>query len=160
MENLPTDPTPECIAKTMPSINPPSLSAEKLFRILLRENRQGNRARYKFACALLALFESKLFVKLGFSSVIQLAEARFRFSRSKTFETIRVARALEDLPLCLDRFLAGKVSWSELRQITRVDLADSEKLWLDCVFPPRSPRGDVGPKATPTRPSRPRSGTH
>ena len=141
MENPPMDPNPEYAAKTIPSVNPPSLSAVKLFRILLKENRQGNRARYKFACALLALFESKLFVKLGFSSVIQLAEARFRFSRSKTFETIRVARALKDLPLCLERLLAGKVSWSELRQITRLDLADSEKLWLTVFSPLGPPEG-------------------
>ena len=77
------------------------------------------------------LFDSRLHLKLGFSSVAQFAEVRFRISRSRTFETLRVARALPELPLSRERFLAGDLTWSDLREITRIASTESEKTWVD-----------------------------
>ncbi len=48
-----------------PTTNLPALSAEELHKICKKAFRVGNRARHKLVVALLALADSKLFVKLG-----------------------------------------------------------------------------------------------
>ena len=80
---------------------------------------------------LLDLDRRGLFRKLGFSSTAQLALMRYQVPARKTRELLRVARALDDLPLIDDAFAAGSISWSAVREISRVAVRDTEKEWLD-----------------------------
>ena len=96
--------SPSATATGKPSTvaNPETLSAEELHRACLTAFRVGNRSRYKFARALATLHATKLYLKLGYSSVAQYAEAHFGYQRSRTFECLRVAKALEDLAAVLE----------------------------------------------------------
>ena len=53
------------------------------------------------------------------------------YQKSATYEALKVAKALGYLPECTDRFLHGTLSWSALKQISRVATTDSEKRWLE-----------------------------
>lgn len=83
---------------------------------------------------LLDLDRRGLFRKLGFSSTVQLALMRFQVPMRKTRELLRVARALDDLPLIDGAFAAGSISWSAVREISRVAVRDTEKEWLDLAL--------------------------
>jgi len=80
---------------------------------------------------LLDLDKRGLFRKQGFSSTAQFALMRHQVSLRKTRELLRVARSLEDLPLIDDAFAAGTISWSAVREISRVAVAETEEEWLD-----------------------------
>lgn len=48
-------------------------------------------------------------------------------------ERVRVARALPTLPLTNDAFHAGRLSWTQVRAVTRVASADDETTYLECA---------------------------
>ena len=48
-------------------------------------------------------------------------------------ERVRVARALPTLPLTNDAFHAGRLSWTQVRAVTRVASADDEATYLECA---------------------------
>ncbi len=109
----------------------PSISAEELHELCQKAYRIGNRARYKLMLGLLALQESGLFYKLGYSSITQYAEVNFGFHSSKTYEYLRVARSLPGLPQTTERFNEGRISWSAVREVTKIATTETEEEWLD-----------------------------
>ena len=48
-------------------------------------------------------------------------------------ERVRVARALPTLPLTNDAFHAGRLSWTQVRAVTRVASPDDEATYLECA---------------------------
>ena len=107
------------------------LSAEKLHELLVTTHVVGNVARRKFIQVLYALHVSRLYFKLGYSSVVQYAEKHFKYRRTQVFEFLRVAEVLKDLPECIKAFDKGAISWSVLKEITRVATAETEGEWLE-----------------------------
>ena len=101
------------------STNPSTISADDLHKILMKTYAIGNLARRRFISALYAMDSSKLYIKLGFSSIFQYTEKHFLCSRSQVYEFLAVAKALEYLPLCDRAFTSGKLSWSILRDIAK-----------------------------------------
>jgi hypothetical protein len=69
--------------------------------------------------------------RLGFRSCAHWLRARMGLSRRAADEQLRIARALEDLPLLTDRFSAGTISYAKVRAITRVATVADESTWLD-----------------------------
>ena len=100
-----------------PPQNPKSLSAEEHHRHLLKCYRLGNRVRREFIEALLFVNEQRLYLKLGSPSIQHYAEKYFRYEPALTYESLRVARVLRQLPLSSGAFDRGEVSWSALREI-------------------------------------------
>src|SRR5438046_2716488 len=98
--------------------NLPSISAQEIHANNLRAFRIGNRARHALNEGLRALYDGELFLSLGSTSITQYAEEHFDFSRSQTYHSIRVARALRVLPLCDRTFRDGEISWTAIREIT------------------------------------------
>jgi hypothetical protein len=49
------------------------------------------------------------------------------------YERVRVARALEELPLIRDAYRAGRMSWSQVRAVTRVATEADQQTWIDCA---------------------------
>ena len=77
-------------------------------------------------------FEQRgLFKKYGFSSTVHFAFIKLQLPPKKTRELIRTARTLEDLPLTDQAFSDGKLSWSAVREITRVATRETEKEWIE-----------------------------
>ena len=74
--------------------------------------------------------DSRLYLELGYSSVFQYAERCFGYGKSETYEQLRVAATLEELPLLREAFEAGAIPWSALKEITRVATRETEAEWL------------------------------
>jgi len=69
--------------------------------------------------------------KHGFASTIQFACVKLQMTRKRACESMRMARALEDLPLIDGAFAKGEISWSAVRELTRVALRETEAEWLE-----------------------------
>ena len=80
---------------------------------------------------LLDLHRRGLYRRFGFAGTIQFALIRFQIPPKKTRELLRVARALEELPRIDRAFAAGRLTWSAVREMTRVAVAETEAEWLD-----------------------------
>jgi hypothetical protein len=71
-----------------------------------------------------------LFRKRGFSSTAQYALIEHRIPKRKTRELLRISRALEELPLIDEAFSKGRLSWSAVRELTRIATPETEREWL------------------------------
>jgi hypothetical protein len=72
----------------------------------------------------------QLFRKQGYASTAQYALMKLHIPLRKTRELLRIARALEHLPLIDAAFSRGRLSWSAVRELTRVTTRETEAQWL------------------------------
>src|SRR3954452_12665750 len=77
--------------------------------------------------------EMSLHVALGYPTLADLVMAELDCSRHTANEKLRVAHELLELPLIDEAFRAGEVSWSKVRELTRVATPDTEDEWLDAI---------------------------
>jgi Holliday junction resolvase RuvA-like protein len=70
---------------------------------------------------------------LGFGSFGEYVERLFGHAPRSTKEKLRVAEALEVLPALASALAAGTLSWSAVRELTRVALPQTEGAWLDAA---------------------------
>ena len=70
-------------------------------------------------------------LRLGHGSFAEYVERLFGYSPRLTREKLRVAEALETLPVMSRALRAGETSWSALRELTRVATPDTERDWLN-----------------------------
>ena len=76
------------------------------------------------------VLKGKLYRGLGFASIHLYAEEALGFSRSKTYEFIRLAEALDDLPKLKDQIDSGKLPWTKAREVVKVATPETEQEWL------------------------------
>jgi hypothetical protein len=67
----------------------------------------------------------------GYSDVHQAATCLFGLGKHSTRERVRVGRALRSLPLIEQALVAGELTYSRAREVTRVANPDDESAWLD-----------------------------
>ncbi len=67
---------------------------------------------------------------LGFGSFHEYAEARLGLSARMAYERVRVVEALAELPLTREALAAGGISYSAVRELSRVMTTASEAAWL------------------------------
>lgn len=72
-----------------------------------------------------------LFRKHGFASTVQFANVRLQLNRKRVYELLRIARALDELPLIDSVFAKGEITWSAVRELTRVAVRETEDEWLE-----------------------------
>ena len=82
---------------------------------------------------LLCAFRSEAHARLAYGSFAEYIERLFGYSPRQTQEKLRVAEALEDLPNTAQELRAGKISFSAVRELTRVATAETEREWLDAA---------------------------
>jgi hypothetical protein len=70
---------------------------------------------------------------LGYGSVLEYAERLFGHAPRLTHEKLRVAAALERLPELEQALSAGELTWSAVRELTRVATPETERAWLEHV---------------------------
>jgi hypothetical protein len=80
---------------------------------------------------LLAALRSAAHVHLGFGGFAEYIETLFGYSRRCIQEKLRVAEALEGLPAVASWLESGTLSWSAVREITRVAVPETEAAWLE-----------------------------
>ena len=79
---------------------------------------------------LLAAWRERADRQLGYASFTEYIERLFGYSPRTTQEKVRVAEALEKLPKIGQALRAGEVSWSAVRELTRVATPETEQEWL------------------------------
>lgn len=70
-------------------------------------------------------------VYLGLGSFVEYCERMLGYRPRTTMERLRVAEALETLPLLQQALQEGRVSWSAVRELTRVAIGATEAEWLE-----------------------------
>jgi hypothetical protein len=72
-------------------------------------------------------------VRLGHGSFAEYVERLFGYSPRLTQDKLRVAEAIQTLPAMAHALSAGEISWSALRELTRVAAPDTERDWLNAA---------------------------
>jgi hypothetical protein len=72
-------------------------------------------------------------VELGFATFLEYVERTLGYQRRAAYERVRVAEALEDLPQTRELLEVGEISYSAVREITRVAQAHDEHEWLALI---------------------------
>ena len=68
--------------------------------------------------------------RLGFGSLLEYADRLLGYAPHTTTDRLRVARALEELPQTGQALRSGEVSFSAVRELTRVATPETEDKWL------------------------------
>ena len=97
---------------------------------LSRLARERARADAEEGRWLLAALRSAAHVHLGFGSFGEYVERLFGYKPRSTQEKLRVAEALEALPVIARALEQGALNWSAARELSRVAVAETEQEWL------------------------------
>lgn len=79
---------------------------------------------------LLAAHRGRVHERLGYGSFVEYIERLFGYAPRLTYEKLRVAASLENLPELAERLRGGKLTWSGVRELTRVATAETEHDWI------------------------------
>jgi hypothetical protein len=82
------------------------------------------------ASYLLEAEETRLYKRLGYSTMAEYMERELHYGPHAANERLRVARELLDLPLIAEQFRAGELSFSAVRELTRVATRSTEEAFL------------------------------
>ena len=82
---------------------------------------------------LLEADETRLYRRLGYTSIYSYIEGELGHSHHVATERMRVGYELRDLPQLADLFRAGELPWTSVRELTRVVTARTEDAWLDAI---------------------------
>jgi len=80
---------------------------------------------------LLAARRLGVHARVGYASFAELTERVLGLKARQTEERLRVGRVLGDLRLLDGAFATGELSWSAVRELTRVATRESEQAWID-----------------------------
>jgi hypothetical protein len=80
---------------------------------------------------LLAVLRSATHVHLGFGSFAEHIERTPGYKPRSTQEKLRVAEALEQLPIIAESLEQGSLHWSCARELARVVIPETEEEWFD-----------------------------
>ncbi len=69
--------------------------------------------------------------RAGYASLREYADRMLGLRGRQTEERLRVGRVLAKLPALDDALAAGSLSWSAVRELTRVATAETELAWID-----------------------------
>src|SRR3954467_11569322 len=80
---------------------------------------------------LLAAERAAVHVHLGYGAFSEYVERLFGYKPRSTQEKLRVAESLEGLPILAQALSSGEISWSAVRELTRVAVSETEHQWLE-----------------------------
>ena len=84
---------------------------------------------YEQGLLLLAALREGVPARLGLGSMLEYSERIFGHSPRQTGERLRVAEALEELPVLAGALRTGQLCWSVIRELSRVAVAETEREW-------------------------------
>jgi hypothetical protein len=76
------------------------------------------------------IVQRKLYRQLGYADIHLYARQELGWSRSKTYDFLKICRQLEDLPVIKEEVARGKLGYSHTRQLVKVADAGNEEEWL------------------------------
>ena len=102
---------------------------QSVHRALVSLSKQRSQLDYEEGLLLLQARRHFVWVKLGMGSFEEYVERVLGHNRRMARERLRVAEALEGLPELRMALREGELSWSTIRELTRVAVADTEHAW-------------------------------
>jgi hypothetical protein len=103
---------------------------EVVDRELRRIGRDRTKLEYETCLLLLQGERVGVHRSYGYASIREYAEAILGLSPRETEERLRVARALEALPEVAGKFRSGELTFTAVREVSRVATAETEGEWL------------------------------
>jgi hypothetical protein len=102
-------------------------------RLLATERRAG-----RLVCRYLADLADRIHGQrdrelIAYVDEFHAAACFFDLGAREVRERVRIGRALRQLPRIEAAFIAGELSYSRVREVTRVAQSDTESEWLDCA---------------------------
>src|SRR5262245_22391883 len=82
---------------------------------------------------LCAAARDEIWRELGKASLLEYLEEVLGYGPRAAKERVRVALALDELPELADALAAGELSFSAIRELTRVATRDTERAWIDAA---------------------------
>jgi hypothetical protein len=115
-----------------PELATPELIVQ-IRRLLAAERRVG-----RLVCRYLADLADRIHGQgdrelLAYVDEFQAAACFFELGAREVRERVRIGRALRQLPQIEAAFIAGELSYSRVREVTRVAQPDTELAWLGCA---------------------------
>jgi len=86
---------------------------------------------FEEGCWLLAARRAGVHGQLGYGSFVEYVGRLFGYTPRVTHDKLRVAQALERLPELSRHLSEGSLTFSHVRELTRVATPETEKAWLD-----------------------------
>src|SRR5688500_10456468 len=134
-----------------------------------RELRKRSKERAREDCELAILLRRGFLLGVheigGYGSFYEYAERLFDLTRRQTEERLRIAERLEELPRLHEVFAKGDLTFTAMRELTRVATEENEAQWLAAAEAKTSREiakmvsgREIG--EAPDGPSRPEAQTH
>jgi hypothetical protein len=79
------------------------------------------------------VLQRKLFREMGYSSIFQYAELALGFSQAKTYQFMKLAQSLEQLPVLREEIAAERMPWTKAREIVKVASPRTERRWIEAA---------------------------
>jgi hypothetical protein len=106
-----------------------SVRAQLHSRLVALAERRA-RMDYALGVTMRAAYRAKVHDYLGYASFREYIEQLFHLTGRQTEERLRVAKALEELPDLAAALRDGELSWSVVRELTRVATEQTEARWI------------------------------
>jgi hypothetical protein len=106
---------------------------ERLHRQLKRIVKARGALDAQEAAALREAHATKMWRHFGCSSLIDYMEREMGYTPRAALERLRVANAIEELPVIADAMDQGSLSFSGARELTRVVTPETQQAWVDAA---------------------------
>lgn len=104
---------------------------QEMLRGVVKAAREVTRGEWELGAWLLAIHRSRAYEKAGFRSAVGFAIRRAGLEPHKASNLLRIAQALERLPVLAAAYQAGRVGYAKIREITRVAEPETDESWLE-----------------------------
>jgi len=106
------------------------LTARQVHSLLQKALQEMDRAERNAVLWFCEILHRELYFELGYSSIQQYASEGLGFSRSKTYQFIRLAGDLQKLPLLRRAVARGEIGWTKARELVKVITFETQKEWI------------------------------
>jgi hypothetical protein len=106
---------------------------EQLHRRLKRIVKARGALDAQEAAALREAQSTKMWRYFGCSSLVDYMEREMGYTARAALERLRVANAIEELPVIADALDQGSLSFSGARELTRIVTPETQQAWLDAA---------------------------
>ena len=100
-------------------------------RRLLAIGKKRSKLEHELSLWLVAAERLRVAQRCGMASLFEYADRHLGLSHRQTEERLRVGKALSALPKLGGAFEKGALTFSHVRELTRVATAETEQAWLD-----------------------------
>jgi hypothetical protein len=106
---------------------------ERVHRALKRIVKARGALDTQEAAALREAERLRIWRRYGYGSLLEYMEMEMGYTPRAALERLRVAKAIEALPVMAEKMEQGDLSFSAARELTRVATAETEDEWIDAA---------------------------